>query len=269
MYTEPPSKGMRKKTSTKTDIYAMSGFHRSSSSEHTGHRFGFQGQEKDDEVKGSGNSINFKYRMADVRIGRFFATDPLEKDYPWNSPYAFSENRLIDAIELEGLESKIIHHIENKDGSSTIRIQQRIDGKSLDLRNKNGEGQKGLVVYPDNYLIIRTHTTEKGETHSTFVERNKGFGLDSQEQQVENESIESPPATGSFLTKDGEEYKSSPSSLGESTIIRGDKTFSEPAPDLFGCSICTETGPLEEMERPEGHHKVIPIEDKSTGPDEK
>lgn len=69
------------------------------------YRYGFQGQEQDDEIKGRGNSVNYKYRMHDPRIGRFFAVDPLEADYPWNSPYAFSENRVTDAIELEGLES--------------------------------------------------------------------------------------------------------------------------------------------------------------------
>jgi len=59
----------------------------------------------DNEIKGAGNSINYKFRMHDPRIGRFFAVDPLAPKYPWNSPYAFSENRVIDAIELEGLES--------------------------------------------------------------------------------------------------------------------------------------------------------------------
>ena len=68
------------------------------------YRYGFQGQEKDDEIKGLGNSVNYKYRMHDTRINRFFAIDPLAPDYPWNSPYAFSENRLIDGVELEGLE---------------------------------------------------------------------------------------------------------------------------------------------------------------------
>ncbi|MCJ8292757.1 MAG: hypothetical protein HRT58_22415 [Crocinitomicaceae bacterium] len=43
--------------------------------------------------------------MHDPRIGRFFTTDPLAAKYPHNSPYAFSENRVIDAVELEGLES--------------------------------------------------------------------------------------------------------------------------------------------------------------------
>lgn len=64
-------------------------------------------QEKDDEVKGEGNSINYKYRMHDPRIGRFFAVDPLAPSYPHNSPYAFSENRVIDGVELEGLEFKM------------------------------------------------------------------------------------------------------------------------------------------------------------------
>jgi hypothetical protein len=40
--------------------------------ENTGYRYGFQGQEKDDEWKGSGNSINYKYRMHDPRLGHCF-----------------------------------------------------------------------------------------------------------------------------------------------------------------------------------------------------
>ena len=68
-------------------------------------KVGLQGQLQDDEVKGEGNSVNYTYRMHDPRLGRFFAVDPLASKYPWNSPYAFSENRLLDALELEGLES--------------------------------------------------------------------------------------------------------------------------------------------------------------------
>jgi RHS repeat-associated protein len=68
------------------------------------YRYSFQGQEKDDEIKGQGNSISFKYRIHDPRVSRFFAVDPLTAKYPHNSPYAFSENRVIDHIELEGLE---------------------------------------------------------------------------------------------------------------------------------------------------------------------
>ena len=42
--------------------------------------------------------------MHDPRIGRFFAVDPLAREYPYYSPYAFSENRVIYGVELEGLE---------------------------------------------------------------------------------------------------------------------------------------------------------------------
>ncbi len=42
--------------------------------------------------------------MHDPRLGRFFAVDPLSIQYSYNSPYAFSENRVIDGVELEGLE---------------------------------------------------------------------------------------------------------------------------------------------------------------------
>ncbi len=88
-----------------------------------GYRFGFQNQEKDDEVMGEGNSINYCYRMHDPRLGRFFSVDPLSPKYPYNSTYAFSENRLIDGVELEGLEVKSVTQIRNLDGSITIKIK--------------------------------------------------------------------------------------------------------------------------------------------------
>jgi len=68
------------------------------------YRYGFEGIEKTDEISGEGNHYQFKYREYDPRIGRFWSVDPLAAYYPWNSPYAFAENRVIDGIDLEGLE---------------------------------------------------------------------------------------------------------------------------------------------------------------------
>jgi hypothetical protein len=68
------------------------------------YRFGNQKQEGDDEIYGDGDISAFKYRFEDTRLNRFFSVDPLSKSYPWNSTYAFSENRLTDGVELEGLE---------------------------------------------------------------------------------------------------------------------------------------------------------------------
>jgi RHS repeat-associated protein len=70
------------------------------------YRFGFQGQEKDNEIYGGeGSMLAFEYRMHDPRVGRFWSIDPLAAKYPWNSPYAFAENKVIQYVELEGLET--------------------------------------------------------------------------------------------------------------------------------------------------------------------
>ncbi len=46
----------------------------------------------------------YKFREYDTRIARFWSVDPLAASYPWNSTYAFAENRVIDGKDLEGLE---------------------------------------------------------------------------------------------------------------------------------------------------------------------
>ncbi len=80
------------------------------------YRYSFQGQETDDEVKGKGNSVNYKYRMHDPRLGRFFAVDPLSPSYPELTPYQFSHNSPIGKVEIEGLEGEWkvdIQHAQN------------------------------------------------------------------------------------------------------------------------------------------------------------
>jgi len=46
----------------------------------------------------------WKFRVSDPAIGRFWQIDPLASKYPYNSTYAFQENKLGMGIELEGLE---------------------------------------------------------------------------------------------------------------------------------------------------------------------
>jgi RHS repeat-associated protein len=71
------------------------------------YRYGFNGMEKDDELKGEGNSMNYTFRMHDPRVGRFFSSDPLIKDYPMLTPYQFASNTPISADDLEGLEARV------------------------------------------------------------------------------------------------------------------------------------------------------------------
>ncbi len=66
------------------------------------YRYGFNGMEKDDEVKGNGNSYTTLQRQYDPRLGRWISVDPEEKEYPDESPYAAMDNNPISETDPEG-----------------------------------------------------------------------------------------------------------------------------------------------------------------------
>jgi RHS repeat-associated protein len=51
------------------------------------YRYGYQGSEKDDEAKGSGNSYTTYFRQLDPRVGRWFSIDPETSNIFKRSPY--------------------------------------------------------------------------------------------------------------------------------------------------------------------------------------
>ena len=60
-----------------------------------GYRYGFNGKEKDDEVKGAGNELNFGDRTYDPRLGRWMSIDPKSRKGPDYSPYSAFVNNLV------------------------------------------------------------------------------------------------------------------------------------------------------------------------------
>ncbi len=67
------------------------------------YRYGFNGKEKDDEVKGDGNQYDYGFRIYDPRLGRFLSIDPLSSRFAWQSPYAYAYNSPIYIIDFKGL----------------------------------------------------------------------------------------------------------------------------------------------------------------------
>jgi RHS repeat-associated protein len=66
------------------------------------YRFGFQGMEKDNLVKGAGNDYTTDFRQYDPRLGRWMSVDVLSSQFPSISPYAFAGNNPISYIDGDG-----------------------------------------------------------------------------------------------------------------------------------------------------------------------
>lgn len=100
----------------------------------------FQGQEYTEDL--GLNIHEWKYRVSDPAIGRFWQLDPLAEDYMYNSPYAFSENRVIDSAELEGLE-----RIYAADGKF---IDQVGDNQDVHVMHHNDANAQALISTANN-----------------------------------------------------------------------------------------------------------------------
>ena len=132
------------------------------------YRYGFNGQEKDDEIKGDGNSLNFKYRMHDPRIGRFFAVDPLAPKYPELSVYQFAGNTPIWARELEGLESWYTTSESTEPGNDGQGGPRNSSGPFSDgYAEEQGYSEYGVGETTEDYNFTDQEITDFSNWNST------------------------------------------------------------------------------------------------------
>lgn len=106
------------------------------------YRFGFNGKEKDNELKGIGNSYDYGFRMYDSRVGRPFTPDPLYRKFPMLSTYQFFSNNPIKNVDLDGLEGATYEVLMWKNSSGATQINVQNDR----LVGQMGYGHTGLYV---------------------------------------------------------------------------------------------------------------------------
>ncbi|PCI97018.1 MAG: hypothetical protein COB15_08615 [Flavobacteriales bacterium] len=121
------------------------------------YRFGFNGMEKDDEVKGStGSSYTTYFRQYDPRLGRFHSMDPV--NYPWQSDYAAFNNNPIYFADPSGAEGKG----KTKAGRKRDRKQKKNNRKAKraakKFQRKNGGDLEKLTDNDGNTV----YSVEKG-----------------------------------------------------------------------------------------------------------
>lgn len=66
----------------------------------TGYRYGFNGKEKDNDIKGSGNSYDFGARVYDPRLAKWYSCDFTRKSAL--SPYVFAKNNPVNYLDPDG-----------------------------------------------------------------------------------------------------------------------------------------------------------------------
>lgn len=68
----------------------------------TNYRYGYNGMEKDNEVKGADNQLDFGLRIYDPRLGRFLSVDPMGQMYPWQSSYLYASDNPVALLDVQG-----------------------------------------------------------------------------------------------------------------------------------------------------------------------
>ena len=91
-----------------------------------GYRFGFNGHEKIDEIAGrSGSRLDLGARIYNPLLGRMFSPDPREKEYPWQTTYAYYANSPVSIVDVNG----------EGGGTTGMPYQERIMAPDVEAQN--------------------------------------------------------------------------------------------------------------------------------------
>ncbi len=154
-------------------------------------RYGYQGSEKDNEVKGEGNSYTTFYRQLDPRLGRWLTLDPMMAKLPWQSPYCSMDNNPIWFNDQLGDEAdwqkgdKGSRKKDNANGSTTYdapvgtvilpkrakvlgTLQDGNGNGKVDYKGKTLEGEFGDLNKFELDKVVYTSKYSKGKFMGYF-----------------------------------------------------------------------------------------------------
>ena len=147
------------------------------------HLFAFNGQEKDDEVSGAGNTNTATFWEYDTRSGRRWNIDPVLK--PNESPYACFSNNPIYFVDLNGNDGVATVDKEKKAITVTTKTYY---WKSVEGNNKAADQKKVDLLQSsaeptwDNKTINVDIPTSGGNETWTINYQTEWIGIDAKDQ---------------------------------------------------------------------------------------
>ncbi|MDO3628862.1 AHH domain-containing protein [Mucilaginibacter sp. BT774] len=140
------------------------------------YRYGFNGKENDNDVKGTGNEQDYGMRIYDPRVGKFLSVDPLSAKYPELTPYQFASNSPIWLIDIDGNEGGI--PIDYSTGSKGYNAFQPLSAAGVDQAFKQTTKQSlsKSVVTESGELVMEEEAERRGGS-IILGTLGKAFGL--------------------------------------------------------------------------------------------
>ena len=157
------------------------------------YRYGFNGKENDNEVKGEGNQQDYGMRIYDPRLGRFLSVDPLTSKFPHIAPYAAFNNNPLRFTDPTGMapddfvkdnKTGQIRWDDKANDQATTKAGETYLGKTLELKfnsyidKKLWDGPNAKA--PGDKLTTTVYVTgnenEKGELTSVSAGKHVVIG---------------------------------------------------------------------------------------------
>ena len=161
-----------------------------------GYRYGFNGMEKDDEIKG-GNSYDFGARIYDSRVGRWLALDPLAHIQPFISSYCAFNDNPVYYIDPDGKKVKP----GNLEALQVIKNTLPEDAREYLVLDSDG--------YIDKAILKRYANSGGSENFKTLV------NLVDHSEVIEVHLVTGDYHMKNGVTPDGTEFEFDPIKFGE------------------------------------------------------
>ena len=151
---------------------------RTATTEGKAYRFGFNGQEKDDEVSGAGNSMTAEFWQYDSRLGRRWNKDPVIKYQ--ESPYLCFSNNPILLVDQIGADTALYDDLSGQLIATKEGDNEKTPIYVVNTRDENYDPENPWNSAKPLRYEVGKNTDRKGITGNSFRDNHplKGVGTD-------------------------------------------------------------------------------------------